>query len=128
RSVAQVDSAGIRVAAPDKAGYELYLTRMLRNATLIRTKGFKESVDLFNRGGADALAGLTPALLESMPELPNARLLEGKFMTVNHGIGTPRTRIAAAEYLKTFVEEMNASGFIAQSIQRHGIKGLSAVQ
>jgi polar amino acid transport system substrate-binding protein len=48
-------------------------------------------------------------------------------MTVNHGLGVPRERSAAAAYLKTFVEEMKASGFVARSIERHGVQGLSAV-
>jgi polar amino acid transport system substrate-binding protein len=127
QSVGQVDASGIRISAPEKAGYELYLTRTLRNATLVRAKGFQASIDLFNEGGADALAGLKPALLESMSKIPDGRLLDGKFMTVNHGLGVPRERSAAAAYLKTFVEEMKASGFVARSIERHGVQGLSAV-
>ncbi len=127
QSVGQVDTLGTRISAPEKAGYELYLTRTLRNATLIRTKGGQASIDLFNERRADALAGLKPALLESMNKTPNGRLLEGKFMTVNHGLGTPRGRSAAAEYLKAFVEEMKASGFVARSIERHGVRGLSPV-
>jgi len=128
RSTGQVDTSGIRISAPEKAGYELYLTRTLRNATLVRTKGFRASIDLFNERRADALAGLKPGLLESMDQMPDARLLEGKFMTVNHGLGVPRERRAAAEYLKAFVEEMNASAFVARSIERHGVQGLSAVK
>lgn len=124
RSVAEVDASGIRIAVPEKAGYELYLTRTLRNATLVRTKSFRASIDVFNERRADALAGLKPTLLESMDKLPDARLLEGRFMTVNHGLGTPRERRAAAEYLKAFVEEMNSSGFVARSIERHGVRGL----
>lgn len=128
KSVGQVDASGIRVAAPEKAGYELYLTQTLRSATLIRTKGSTASIDVFNDRRVDALAGLKPDLLSSMDKMPEARMLEGKFMTVNHGLGTPRTRRAAAEYLKAFVEEMNASGFVARSIERHGVQGLSAVK
>jgi len=128
RSVDKVDESGVRIVAPVKAGYELYLTRMLKNATLIRTKNFRESIDCFNERRADALAGLKPALLESMDKLPDARLLEGKFMTVNHGLGTPRDRELAAAYLKAFVDDINASGFVARSIARHGVKGLSAVK
>jgi polar amino acid transport system substrate-binding protein len=67
-------------------------------------------------------------LLEAFDKLRQARLLEGKFMTVNHGLGTPRAREAAAAYLEAFVADLNASGFIAQSIARHGIQGLSAVR
>jgi polar amino acid transport system substrate-binding protein len=128
RSIEQVDASGIRISASEKAGYELYLTRTLRNATLVRPKGFRASIDLFNDQGVDALAGLKPMLLEAMNRMPDARLVEGRFMTVNHGLSTPRERRAAAEYLKVFVQEMNASGFIARSIERHGVQGLSAVK
>jgi polar amino acid transport system substrate-binding protein len=128
RSVEQVDASGVRIAAPAKAGYELYLTRTLRNATLARTSSFAESVRIFNEGSVEALAGLKPMLLESMAKIPGGRLLDGKFMAVTHGLGTPRGRRAVAEYLKSFVEEMNASGFVARSIERHGVKGLSAVK
>jgi polar amino acid transport system substrate-binding protein len=129
RTAVQVDAAGVRIAAPDKAGYELYLTRTLKSATLVRTKSFDASIDLFNAKGADAVAALKPNLLESMAKLPDARLLEGNFMTVNHGLGTPRARgTAGAAYLKSFVEDINASGFIARSIERHGVQGLAAVK
>ena len=87
------------------------------------------SIELFNAKGADAVAALKPNLLESMAKLPDARLLEGNFMTVNHGLGTPRARgTAGAAYLKAFVEDINASGFVARSIERHRVKGLSAVK
>ena len=69
-----------------------------------------------------------PMLLDAIYKMPDARLIEGRFMTVNHGFSTPRERLAAAEYMKTFVEEMIASGFIARSIERHAVKGLSAVK
>lgn len=128
RSVEQVDASGIRISAQEKAGYELYLTRTLRNATLIRPKGFQGSIDLFNDRGADAVAGLKPMLLESMDKMPDARLVEGRFMVVNHGLGISRERSAAAEYLKAFVREMNASGFVARSIEQHGVQGLSALK
>jgi len=55
-------------------------------------------------------------------------MLDGKFMTVNHGLGVPRERAAAAEYLEAFVEEIKASGFVARSIERHVVKGASAVK
>lgn len=128
RSVDQIDAAGIRVAAAQKSGYELYLTRTLRNATLIRTKGIAGSIDLFNKQGVEAIAALKPTLINFSGKMPDTRLLEGRFMTLNHGIGTPRKRRAAAEYLRTFVEEMNASGFVARSIERHQVRGLSAVK
>ncbi len=129
RSAWQVDTSGIRISAPEKAGYELYLTQTLRNATLVRTKGgFAESVELFKKRGADVLSGLKPDLLGAMGKMPEARMLDGNFMTVNHGFSIPHDRRAAAEYLKTFVQEVNASGFVARSIERHAVQGLLAVK
>lgn len=128
RTVREVDAPGIRIAAAEKSGYELYLTRTLRNATLIRSKGATASIAAFNDHQADALAGLKPMLLDAMPQLPGARLIEGRFMTVNHGIGTPRGRRSAAEYLESFVEDITASGFLARLIERDGVQGLAAVR
>lgn len=128
QSVGQVDSAGVRISAAEKSGYELFLTRTLRNATVVRAKGFQASIDLFNERRSDALAGLKPALLDAIDRIPDGRMLEGPFMTVNHGLGVPIDRPAAAEYVKAFVMDMNASGFVARAIARHGIKGLTAVR
>jgi polar amino acid transport system substrate-binding protein len=128
RTAAEADAAGVRIAAANKAGYELYLTRTLKSATLVRTKNFEESIDTFNARRADALAALKPILIDNMAKLPDARFVEGRFMTVNHGVSTPRTRSAAAEYLKAFAEDLNATGFIARSIERNGVQGLGAVK
>jgi polar amino acid transport system substrate-binding protein len=128
QSTAQVDSSGVRIAAPDRSGYERFLTRILLRATLVRTQNIPASVELFNAGGADALAGLEPILLEALATMPDARLLDGRFMTVNHGLGTPRGQSAAAEYLEVFVRELVASGFVARAIERHGVPGLAAVE
>jgi polar amino acid transport system substrate-binding protein len=128
QSAAQVDESGIRIAAPDRAGYELFLTRTLRNATLIRAATTQGAVDLFMERQTDTLAGLKPNLLDLLAKTQDVRLLDGNFMVVNHGLGTPANRPAASAYLKAFVEDMNTSGFIAQSIARHGIKGLSAIR
>jgi polar amino acid transport system substrate-binding protein len=128
RTVGQVDASGIRIAAPDKAGYELYLTRTIRNATMVRAPNIQGAVDVFMNKQADTLAGLKPNLIDVMDVNKGVRLLEGNFMVVNHGLGTPANRPAAAAYLKAFVEEMNASGFVARSIARHRVQGLSAVK
>ena len=128
RTAGQVDASGIRIAVADKAGYELYLTRVLRNATLVRAPSLQGAVDLFIDRRGDTLAGLKPNLLDLIEARPALRLLEGNFMVVNHGLGAPSNRPAAAAYLKAFVEEMNNSGFMARSIALHGVKGLTAVK
>ena len=128
KAVADVDAPGVRIATANKAGYELYLTRTLKNATLVRAKQLEGAVVEFNAQKADAVAGLRPAILELMDKLPDARLLDGNFMTVNHGVATPRARGKGADCARAIVDDLNASGFVARSIAKHGIQGLSALK
>jgi polar amino acid transport system substrate-binding protein len=128
RSVADVDKPGVRISAPEKAGYELFLTRTIEHARIVRAKSSQGAIDAFSERRADALSGLKPSLLDAMPKLTGARMLEGTFMTVNHGIGTPRSRPVGAAYLRAFVASLNADGFIEQSIARHQVRGLSPVK
>jgi polar amino acid transport system substrate-binding protein len=71
------------------------------------------------------LAGLKPQLLELAPTLPGSRILDGNFTVVRHTVGTPRGRDAAAAYLRDLVEDVKASGLVAQWIEKSGVKGLS---
>jgi polar amino acid transport system substrate-binding protein len=128
RDAAEVDKAGIRVAAPARAGYELYLARTLKAATLVRTASFEDSIEALNDGRADVLSGLRPALLESMHLVRDGRLLDGRFMTVNHGLGIPRGRDVGAAWLATFVMDLRSSGFLARSIASHQVIGLDALR
>jgi len=123
-----VDAKGVKIAAPEKAGYELFLTSSLKNASIVRTPNFAKSLEIFNQKNVDVLAGLKPNLIESMHMLKDAKLLEGKFMTVNHGFAVPLGREAANAYLKSFVKELISSGFISRSIETHQIKGLTAIK
>jgi len=125
RAVADVDRDGVRVAVSDKSAYDLFLTRSLKRAQLVRAPGVNASVDLFFAGKLDALAGLKPLLVEVAEKQPGARVLDGRFMVVQQGVGTPKGRDAAAKYLREFVEDIKASGFVAKTIAKNGIRGVS---
>jgi len=125
RSVGDVDREGIRIAVSDKSAYELWLSRNIKHAQLIRTQGIDASFDLFVGQKMDALAGLKPRLLMDVTKLPGARLLDGQFTAVQQAIGTPKSRDAAAKYLRAFVEEVKASGLVAEAISKNAVKGVS---
>ena len=108
-----------------RSAYDLYLTRNVQHAELVRVAGLNASYDLFVNDKLDALAGLRPRLLSDVEKLPGARLLDGKFTAVQQAIGTPRDREAGAAFLRDFVEEAKASGLVGQFIERHQVKGLS---
>lgn len=125
-SIDDVDQPGHRVASAPRAAYDLWLERNLRHAELVRSPDLGGSFDLFIKGGLDALAGLRPALLKNTQGLPGSRVLDGKFSSVQQAMGTPRGRgIAGFAYLREFVEEMKASGFVADRIAAYGVVGLS---
>ena len=123
----EVDAKGMKIAAPEKAGYELYLTSALKNASIVRTKNFANSIEIFNENAVDALAGLKPNLIESMSKLPDGRLMPDNFMTINHGFAIALGKPAANAYLENFVKDLIATGFVARSIEKHQIKGLVAI-
>jgi polar amino acid transport system substrate-binding protein len=125
RTIEEVDRPGVRIAVANKAAYDLYLSRTLKHAELVRAEGIPGSYDLFVAQRLDALSGLKPRLLADVERIPGARILDGRFTAIQQGIGTPVARAAPARYLRTFVEEIKASGLVAQAIARHGVRGVN---
>lgn len=117
RTVADVDREGIRIAASRGSAYDLYLTRNLKAAKLVRAEG-PAATDLFLNDKLDALAGVRQPLVAYAKTNPNVRVMDGRFMAIEQAMGTPQGRAAGAAYLKTFVEEMKASGFVADALKR----------
>ena len=125
RSLAEVDRSGVRIAAAEKSAYDLYLTRTLKHATLIRTPGIDASYDAFVADGLEVLAGLKARLVADAERLPGSRMLEGRFTAVQQAIGTPIGRNAGAAWLREFAAYVKTSGLVAQAIVRHGARGVS---
>lgn len=122
----QVDRPGHRIVSVPRAAYDLWLERNLRHAELVRPSDRAGAFDLFVSDGLDALAGLRPALIDDAGRLPGSRVLDGRFTAVQQAIGTGRGRDdAGIAYLRAFVEEMKATGFVADRIAAHGVVGLS---
>ena len=127
RSIAEVDRDGIRIAVSDKSAYELWLSRNIKHATLMRTQGIDASYDLFIAQKLEVLSGLRPRLLTDVQKLPGARILDGQFTAVQQAIGTPKKNTAAFSFLRDFVEESKKNGLIASLIERHGTVGRLSV-
>ena len=125
RTLAEVDRPGVRVATAARSAYDLFLSRSLKHAQLVRAEGIPASYDLFVKEKLEVLSGLLPRLTSDVARLPGARILDGKFTAVQQAIGTPKARTAAAEYLREFVADIKASGLVARLIERHGAKGVN---
>jgi polar amino acid transport system substrate-binding protein len=119
----EVDRAGTRIAVGRGSAYDLYLARALKQATLVRIPTSPQVVDAFLAQGLEVAAGVRQQLEADAQRVGGVRLLPGRFMVIEQAMGVPRGRHAAQAWLSDFIEEMKASGFVAQALQRHGIQG-----
>jgi polar amino acid transport system substrate-binding protein len=120
---ADVDRPGTRVGVIVGSAYDLFLSRELKHATIVRVADAAAVMDLWVAGGLDAVAGVKPQLEADAKRVPGLRLLPQRFMAINQAMGTPRDRDAGARYLRAFVVEMKASGFVARAFARNRIVG-----
>jgi polar amino acid transport system substrate-binding protein len=125
RTATDVDREGVRVAAPARANYELFLRRNLKRAQLVSTASNDAAFDLLATGQAEALAGLTQALHDRLPRLPGSRIVQGRFMGVQQSIAVPKGRETGLAYLRRIVEDAKASGLVARAIEATGARGVS---
>lgn len=125
RAVADVDREGVRIVTTAKAAYDLYLQRSLKHAKLFHAANADDVFRLFVAEKMDALAGLKPRLVTDHDNLPGSRILEGRFTAVQQAVGTPRGHDAGASYLREFVEDVKATGLVARTIAKNGVRGVS---
>jgi polar amino acid transport system substrate-binding protein len=125
RTMEEVDRKGVRIATAVNSAYDLYLSRNLKHATLVRVEGIQGSYDTFVKDELEVLSGLKPRLMSDAKTLPGSRVLDGRFTAVQQSVGAPQGRPAAANYLSEFAKEMKTSGFVAQAIARHAVPGVS---
>jgi polar amino acid transport system substrate-binding protein len=125
KTIAEVDRKGVRIAVPERSAYELYLSRTVKNAELIRIKGADAAFKQFVEEKLDALAGLRPRLITDHDKLPGSRILDGNFTAVQQAAGTPKGRPAAFAYLRDYIEDVKATGLVARTIEKNNVRGLT---
>lgn len=122
----QVDQPGTRIVVGQGSAYDLFLTREIRQATLVRAPSSPKVVETFLNENLDVAAGVKQQLQADAERTGGLRMLPGRFMVIQQAMGLPKGQPReAAEALCAFVERQKASGFIAEALQRHGIQGVS---
>lgn len=120
RQVADADRPGLSVAVGENSAYDLYLTRSLRHATLVRATGTQATFERFAAGGIAAMGGIRQNLEVLARRHPGYRLLPDAFTQVLQAMGVPAGRASGAAYLRAFVEEMKRTGFVAEALAASG--------
>lgn len=124
RDNSQVDAPNTRIAAGAGSAYDLFLTRELKRATIVRVPTSPAVVDAFIEQGLEVAAGVKQQLEADAARHRHVRLIEEPFMVIRQAMGVAKARgDIAARYLRAFVDELRASGFVREALARHGIKG-----
>ena len=123
RNNEEVDRPDVRVVVGRGSAYDLYLTRELKQAKLQRAPTSQAVTDMMVAEKAEVVAGVKQQMQADAKRLEGLRLLDGRFMEIRQAMAVPKGRAAGAAYVTAFVEEMKASGFIAEALRRHGIEG-----
>jgi polar amino acid transport system substrate-binding protein len=119
----EVDRAGTRVVVGRGSAYDLFLTREIKAATLVRAPTSPAVTDMFLAEKLDVAAGVKQQLEMDAQRVGGVRLLPGRFMVIEQSMGVPKGRTAAQAWLSGYIEEMKATGFVAAALARHGIQG-----
>lgn len=125
RANEDVDRAGMRVGVIAGSAYDLFLSRELKQATIVRAPSIDAVMGLWAAQGLEAIAGVKPQLAAEAQRAGGLRLLPRRFMAINQAIGTPRNRETGARYLRAFIEDLKATGFVREALARNKIDGAS---
>jgi polar amino acid transport system substrate-binding protein len=120
KRIHDVDRSGIRVTVADQSAYDLFLTRTLDHAEIVRAPTGNEAIELFLRRNYEVAAGVKGSLLQFAAQSESLRVMDDRFMTIEQAMGTLRGREAGWRYLCRFVEEMKAIGFVSAGLRRSG--------
>ncbi|HEV2977042.1 MAG TPA: transporter substrate-binding domain-containing protein [Casimicrobiaceae bacterium] len=120
---AEVDRQGVRVVVGAASAYDLYLSRELRQAQIVRVPTSAEVVSTMLAQHLEVAAGVRQQLQADAKRVAGVRLLDGRFMVISQALATAKQRAPGAAYVSAFIEEMKASGFIANALAQNGIDG-----
>lgn len=118
-----VDRDGVRIVVGAGSAYDLYLTRELKRAQIVRAPTSPAVTEMMVAKALEVAAGVKQQLEADARRIPDVHLLSGRFMVIRQAMATPKGRPAGVRYLADFIEEMKASGFVADAMQRHRIEG-----
>jgi len=121
QTIDDVDRQGIRIMVTANSAYDLFLRRHLQHAELVRAANTPESIDMMIADPQiEVLAAVRAALVGAAERIPGSRVMDGHFMTIPQAAGVPKGRPNAADYVHNFIEEMKATGFIADGLKKYG--------
>jgi len=122
RMPSDMDCGSQAIAVVGGSAYDLYLSRIVEEAQILRFASHEAAVTAFKTGEATVVAGIRQPMMDLTASLPGSRLIEEPFMTIRQAMGVPQGRVAGHAYLQSFIEEMKRSGFVFEALVKSGQK------
>ena len=123
-ALADVDRPGVRVAVQEKSGPDVFFTRTLKNAVLVRAPSNPGALEALKSGRADVMGSIKPILFDMSDGWPGSRVLDGRPGIDPHAMAMQKGRGAGAAYLRQFLEEAKSDGRVKAAIERAGLRGV----
>jgi polar amino acid transport system substrate-binding protein len=127
-TMADVDRTGIRVAVQEKSQPDIFVSRTLKNAEVVRAPSLVGTVEMLKSRKADAIFSIKPSLFEASKQLPGSRVLEGRPGIDPHAMVLPKGRDAGLGYARQFIEDAKSGGLVKAAIDRVGMRGAVVAQ
>jgi len=122
-TMADVDRPGVRVAVQEKSQPDVFISRTLKNAVVVRASSLPGTVEMLKSGSADAIFSIKPSLFEVSSQLPGSRVLDGRAGVDPHALVMPKGRDAGLAYARRFIADAKADGRVKAAIDRAGMRG-----
>jgi len=124
-TMADVDRPAIRVAVQERSGPDIFFSRTLKNAVVIRAPSNPGALELLRSGRADVMGSIKPILFELSNQLPGSRVLDGRPGTDPHAMAMPKGRgDLGVAYARQFIEDAKRYGLVKAAIERAGLRGV----
>jgi polar amino acid transport system substrate-binding protein len=123
-TMADVDRPGIRVAVQEKSNPDIFFSRTLKNAVVVRASSNAGALEALKSGSADVMGSIKPILFEMSNQLPGSRILDGRPGIDPHAMAMPKGRDLGAAFARQFIEDAKSEGLIKAAIERAGVRGV----
>jgi polar amino acid transport system substrate-binding protein len=123
-TMADVDRPGIRVAVQEKSQPEIFLSRTLKNAVVVRASSLAGTLEMLKAGSADVIFSIKPSLFQIASQVPGSRVLDDRPGVDPHAMVMPKGRDPGMAYARQFIEDAKSEGLVKAAIERAGLRGV----
>ena len=122
-TMADVDRPGIRVAVPERSLPDIFISRTLKDAVVVRASSLAGTLEMLKSGRADVVFNNKPTLFDFSNQLPGSRVLDGRPGIDPHAMAMPKGRDLGVAYARKFIEDAKSEGLVKSAIERAGMRG-----